>query len=170
VSFWEAELGGVCASRQGTNRRRTLSDYGALQTASLRTHADLYLQQRPALKGARASGSGGTVGGEGGVDLLGNSQDLFHAPSFNEVDKASDGEDEKEGRDTLGGHGSGLEALDDPAEWYCFGIIDILQRYDMQKYLEGTYKSRVRGKQGVSAVSSSLYAQRFVAFLEEHTN
>jgi hypothetical protein len=40
----------------------------------------------------------------------------------------------------------------------------------MQKYLEGTYKSRVRGKQGVSAVSSSLYAQRFVAFLEEHTN
>ena len=39
----------------------------------------------------------------------------------------------------------------------------------MQKYLEGTYKSKVRRKQGVSAVSAPAYAMRFVEFLDDHT-
>ena len=47
---------------------------------------------------------------------------------------------------------------------YFFGIIDMLQMYDVSKSLENFYKTRVlwQSSEGVSAVHADKYAQRFL--------
>ena len=59
----------------------------------------------------------------------------------------------------------------DVREWYTFGIIDVLQRYNMRKRTEHVIKVRAMGnkRNAISSVNPVLYAQRFSAFLERHT-
>lgn len=54
-------------------------------------------------------------------------------------------------------------------EIYFLGIIDILQQYDLRKMGETAVKSLVHPSKDISAVSPHFYAQRFVRFLEQHT-
>jgi len=51
---------------------------------------------------------------------------------------------------------------------YHFGIIDYLQKWDMTKKAEATWKTFMRGnkKQLISAVNSNSYYSRFVDFLQ----
>jgi 1-phosphatidylinositol-4-phosphate 5-kinase len=53
-------------------------------------------------------------------------------------------------------------------ELYFLGIIDILQQYTLRKRGETLVKSLVHPADGVSSVSPSFYAARFVRFLSEH--
>lgn len=46
-----------------------------------------------------------------------------------------------------------------------FGIIDILQEYDMGKKLEHAYKSLHFDSLSISAVDPALYAKRFLHFM-----
>jgi 1-phosphatidylinositol-4-phosphate 5-kinase len=48
-----------------------------------------------------------------------------------------------------------------------FGIIDILQEYDMTKRLENAYKSLQYDSLSISAIEPSLYARRFQDFLRK---
>jgi hypothetical protein len=54
-------------------------------------------------------------------------------------------------------------------EVYYLGIIDILQQYNLRKVGESWMKSLRYKRADISAVDPALYAQRFVAFLEEHS-
>eukprot|EP01004_Peranema_trichophorum_P003507 NODE_2492_length_1567_cov_95.322715_g2146_i0.p1 GENE.NODE_2492_length_1567_cov_95.322715_g2146_i0~~NODE_2492_length_1567_cov_95.322715_g2146_i0.p1 ORF type:complete len:436 (+),score=57.24 NODE_2492_length_1567_cov_95.322715_g2146_i0:77-1384(+) len=59
-------------------------------------------------------------------------------------------------------------------ELYYVGVIDILQGYDAKKKLEHAYKSSLqtcRGKDPalISAVPASMYAKRFLAWMDQHT-
>jgi len=61
------------------------------------------------------------------------------------------------------------EALED--ENYYFGIIDILQEYNMKKKVEHAYKSRLMELKGknpkdISAVNAKDYGERFVNFMQ----
>merc|ERR1711998_157629 len=67
----------------------------------------------------------------------------------------------------------GLRARDDfeveQDTIYYLGIVDILQEFNMKKRLEGAYKTRMQVLAGkdptlISAVDSSVYAQRFIDF------
>lgn len=71
----------------------------------------------------------------------------------------------------------GLRARNDDEEEenviYYMGIVDILQEFNMKKRLESAYKTRVQVLAGkdptlISAVDSSVYAQRFVNFMTDH--
>ena len=55
-----------------------------------------------------------------------------------------------------------------PVATYYFGIIDILQEYNMRKKVEHQWKTKVQcqDKYGLSAVNPKDYAQRFVDFME----
>lgn len=48
-----------------------------------------------------------------------------------------------------------------------FGIIDILQEYNITKKLEHAYKSLVFDPLTISAVEPKLYSKRFISFLEK---
>jgi 1-phosphatidylinositol-4-phosphate 5-kinase len=48
-----------------------------------------------------------------------------------------------------------------------FGIIDILQEYDMGKRLEHAYKSIQFDSLSISAVDPELYSKRFQLFLRD---
>ena len=48
-----------------------------------------------------------------------------------------------------------------------FGIIDILQEYDMTKRLEHAYKSLHYDSSSFSAVEPSLYSRRFQDFIRK---
>ncbi|XP_024528312.1 phosphatidylinositol 4-phosphate 5-kinase 9 [Selaginella moellendorffii] len=48
-----------------------------------------------------------------------------------------------------------------------FGVIDILQRYDITKWVEHTYKSLQFDAVSISAVDPSMYAKRFQDFIEK---
>eukprot|EP00475_Leptophrys_vorax_P005698 TRINITY_DN13438_c0_g1_i2.p2 TRINITY_DN13438_c0_g1~~TRINITY_DN13438_c0_g1_i2.p2 ORF type:complete len:671 (-),score=154.90 TRINITY_DN13438_c0_g1_i2:340-2352(-) len=50
-------------------------------------------------------------------------------------------------------------------ETYYFGIIDVLQKYDLRKAVEGTVKSFRYDREKLSAVNPNLYARRFNEFL-----
>jgi len=169
VSFWEGELGGICASAPRTNRRLTLvaSAFGDAGDYGL-----------PALSQGVSQGvSHGRLASVGEDDADGEA-----AAKLGSLDVAIDSGGDGGGMDDDNDHGGDDEAAalpvmlpsqrgsaGDAREWYTFGIIDILQKYNMQKYLEGGYKSKVLGKQGVSSVSAPNYAKRFVAFLDQHT-
>ena len=65
----------------------------------------------------------------------------------------------------------GLKAIDDEEENYYFGIIDILQEYNMKKKVENAYKTRLMELKGknpkdISAVSAKDYGERFMNFME----
>ncbi len=55
-----------------------------------------------------------------------------------------------------------------PVATYYFGIIDILQEYNMRKKVEHQWKTKIQcqDKYGLSAVNPKDYAQRFVDFME----
>lgn len=48
-----------------------------------------------------------------------------------------------------------------------FGVIDILQEYDMGKKLEHAYKSFQFDSLSISAVDPALYSKRFQHFMQE---
>ena len=50
-----------------------------------------------------------------------------------------------------------------------FGVIDILQEYDISKKLEHAYKSLQFDALSISAVNPSLYSQRFQDFIQKKT-
>ena len=54
---------------------------------------------------------------------------------------------------------------------YHFGIIDILQRFNVKKQTESIFKRLLLGRQGdtISAVDPATYASRFLRFLGENT-
>ncbi len=56
-----------------------------------------------------------------------------------------------------------------PVATYYFGIIDILQEYNMRKKLEHQWKTKVQcqNKHGLSAVNPREYSQRFCDFMEQ---
>lgn len=58
---------------------------------------------------------------------------------------------------------------DPPVATYYFGIIDILQEYNLRKKLEHQWKTKVQcqDKYGLSAVNPRDYAQRFGDFMEQ---
>ena len=60
---------------------------------------------------------------------------------------------------------------EDERDWYTFGIIDMLQRYNMRKKTEHVIKVRAMGnkRDEISSVNPVLYAERFNNFLERHT-
>lgn len=47
-----------------------------------------------------------------------------------------------------------------------FGIIDILQEYNIKKKIEHAYKSLQFDPLTISAVEPKLYSKRFISFLE----
>jgi 1-phosphatidylinositol-4-phosphate 5-kinase len=53
-------------------------------------------------------------------------------------------------------------------EVYYFGIIDILQQYNIRKNLETIGRSLLVGRKGISCVPPREYADRFVQFLGNH--
>ena len=46
-----------------------------------------------------------------------------------------------------------------------FGIIDILQEYNLQKRLENRWKSLIHDGKTISAVDPAAYAERFLGFM-----
>ena len=67
------------------------------------------------------------------------------------------------------GEDEALEDVED--ENYYFGIIDILQEYNMKKKVEHAYKSRLMELKGknpkdISAVNAKDYGERFVNFMQ----
>ena len=50
-------------------------------------------------------------------------------------------------------------------EVYYFGIIDILQPYNLRKRVEHALKSVIEGEEAMSCVDPDTYASRFQAFL-----
>lgn len=58
---------------------------------------------------------------------------------------------------------------DGPApEIYYLGIIDILTPYSLYKRLEHAFKSLVLPRDAISAVNPSMYARRFLKFMNRH--
>lgn len=53
-------------------------------------------------------------------------------------------------------------------ETYYLGIIDILTPYSLYKRLEHTFKSIVLPRDAISAVNPSMYARRFLKFMNRH--
>jgi hypothetical protein len=58
-------------------------------------------------------------------------------------------------------------------EIYFCGIIDVLQEYDIKKWLEHEYKKNKQKKMGqdpqaISAVKASTYAKRFVDYISRN--
>ena len=76
---------------------------------------------------------------------------------------------EKKSKNVTGGDVSPGE--DSFAESYdvvlCFGIIDILQEYNVVKKIEHAYKSFQFDSVSISAVDPHLYSQRFQEFLKK---
>jgi hypothetical protein len=69
-----------------------------------------------------------------------------------------------------GGGIRGMEPDGTPSdEIYYFGIIDILQQYDLRKMGETVFKSFYQPVAGISAVPPKRYAERFVKFIDECT-
>ncbi|XP_009390252.2 phosphatidylinositol 4-phosphate 5-kinase 1-like isoform X1 [Musa acuminata AAA Group] len=69
-------------------------------------------------------------------------------------------------------HGEGLDTTElDPADVYdvvlYFGIIDILQEYNMNKKIEHVCKSLKLDPVSISAVEPKMYKKRFIRFLEK---
>ncbi len=63
---------------------------------------------------------------------------------------------------------STLQGGEPPVATYYFGIIDILQEYNLRKKIEHQWKTKVQcqDKHGLSAVNPRDYAQRFGEFME----
>jgi len=63
------------------------------------------------------------------------------------------------------------EESDAVIEWYTFGIIDVLQKYNMKKKAEHVVKVTAMGndRNAVSAVEPNFYAKRFLDFMSKHT-
>ena len=57
-------------------------------------------------------------------------------------------------------------------EIYYFGIIDILQQYNMKKMAENFYKGNFtsQGAKKISSLPPQEYAERFVKFIEDATD
>ena len=53
-------------------------------------------------------------------------------------------------------------------EIYYLGIIDILTPYSLYKRLEHAFKSLVLPRDAISAVNPSVYARRFLKFMNRH--
>lgn len=51
---------------------------------------------------------------------------------------------------------------------YFFGIIDILQMFNLKKKVESAYKGTRYNKKAISAVSSRMYGERFLEYMESH--
>jgi 1-phosphatidylinositol-4-phosphate 5-kinase len=66
---------------------------------------------------------------------------------------------------------AGSNDVDDIREVYdvvlYLGIIDILQEYNVKKQIEHCVKSLKYDPLSISAVEPSLYAKRFISFLEK---
>ena len=58
----------------------------------------------------------------------------------------------------------GLDAASVPVDTYYFGIVDILQQYDVRKSIENFWKTRVmcKDKHGISALNEKDYGTRFL--------
>jgi hypothetical protein len=52
---------------------------------------------------------------------------------------------------------------------YFFGIIDILQQYNIRKTAETFFRSMVHSRHGISAVPPGEYATRFIDFIDKNT-
>ncbi|CAN0521983.1 unnamed protein product, partial [Ectocarpus sp. 8 AP-2014] len=52
---------------------------------------------------------------------------------------------------------------------YYLGIIDILQQYNTRKHAETFWKGLTHDRYEVSCVDPKLYYERFVDFLDHHT-
>ena len=63
------------------------------------------------------------------------------------------------------------DAAMDQLEYYKFGLIDILQRYNMRKRTEHVIKVRAMGNKSheISSIKPVLYRERFRNFFERHT-
>lgn len=57
---------------------------------------------------------------------------------------------------------------DEGEEVFYFGIIDILQQYNIRKNLETFGRALIAPRHGISCVPPAEYAKRFVKFLERH--
>ena len=69
-------------------------------------------------------------------------------------------------------HGSSIEeqaATEVPSATYYFGIVDILQQYNLQKKVEHHWKTKVacKDKHGISCVNEREYGERFLNFMDE---
>ncbi len=66
----------------------------------------------------------------------------------------------------------GVHGADKSGAWngeiYYIGIIDILQVYNVRKGAETLLKGLKYDKKEISSVNPSLYAKRFVKFLEDN--
>jgi hypothetical protein len=197
VNYWENELGGVCACHPTTNLRMTTSaNYGVFSSAvmaapsagrgsgsggsaprrssseskaskllgvgGLRDTGAQSLRAVPeadrgseAERGSEGGGGGGAIEDEGGCDESDGDAAAAAPGADGGLERATDVWNEDEDADER--------------EWYTFGIIDILQRYDTRKKGEGVLKETILRKEGVSSVPPKRYAERFVSFLEKHT-
>ena len=179
VSYWENELGGVCACHPTTNlRMTTTTNYGVFGSghasssspgASQRTVSD---SKASKLLGITKSGN---YFEESRPALYSLPEDVLSTEP--EVTKENDDDDVEDEVPTEGA-GEGIERSEDmwnenedadEREWYTFGIIDILQKYDTRKKSEGVLKETIMRNEGVSSVPPKRYAERFISFLEKHT-
>ena len=53
---------------------------------------------------------------------------------------------------------------------YYIGVIDILQRYNINKRVETIFKSIQYDSNEISSVNAKMYATRFVTFIREHSD
>ncbi|CAM9858284.1 unnamed protein product, partial [Hapterophycus canaliculatus] len=70
---------------------------------------------------------------------------------------------------TDGGITSEVEGGAPGNDIYFMGIIDILQQYNMRKHAETFWKGLKHDRYEVSCVDPKLYYERFVDFLDHHT-
>lgn len=58
-----------------------------------------------------------------------------------------------------------MHSIDAPFEFYHIGIIDYMQKWDLQKKGEKWWKTLI-GKKDVSAQQPNIYQKRFLNFVE----
>ena len=141
--YWSRELGGSCATGHRSSERVSL-DYSVHHMVDAAVHSDDDDDDNDGDGEGRGS-VGSTVTG-----------------------RLESGEDWDRATLAAAGMGAG-SPVDEEREWYTLGIIDILQEFNARKRAENFVKTKVLGKVEVSAVNPGLYAGRFVAFLEKHT-
>ena len=117
VSYWEAQLGGVAALADGPAQRDRLASFAAEATEAAEAAAAALGGEAAGSDDDETAGPGGGGGGGGGGFL-----------GF--LDEGALLDDEAE----AGGE----------REWYRFGIIDILQRFNARKQAESVLKVPLR--------------------------
>lgn len=185
VSYWENELGGVCACHPTTNlRMTTTSNYGVFtsgraSTSSSSSSSGGWQRTLSESKASKLLGitESGSYFDESRPALCALPEDLLPT-ELEHTDECNEGDPGIIEDEMPTGASEGIERSEDiwnesddadEREWYTFGIIDILQRYDTRKKSEGVLKETIMRNEGVSSVPPKRYAERFIGFLEKHT-